>query len=73
MTPQTALSERLAFTPAEAGDALRISRTQIYRLVRSGELRARKCGTRVLISRKALEAYLDGDAHDDAPRETAAV
>jgi excisionase family DNA binding protein len=52
-------TDRLAFNPVEAGEALGISRTQIYRLVKAGDLRARRCGSRILIPRKALEAYLD--------------
>jgi excisionase family DNA binding protein len=53
---------RLAFEPAEAAEALSISRTQIYRLIKAGDLRARRCGSRLLISRRALEEYLDGEA-----------
>jgi len=74
MTGAAALVDRGAYNPAEAAQWLSVSRTQIYRLVKSGELRARKCGTRVLISRKALEAYLDGDEHHvHDPLETAAT
>jgi excisionase family DNA binding protein len=51
-----------AFKPAEAAAWLSISRTQLYRLIRSGEIRTRRCGTRILISRRALEEYLETDA-----------
>ena len=54
--------ERFAFSPDEAAEALSISRMQVYRLVRSGELRARRCGTRILMPRRALDAYLEGEA-----------
>jgi excisionase family DNA binding protein len=54
--------ERGAFNPAEAAAWLSISRTQLYRLIKAGELRARRCGTRLLISRKALEEYLEAEA-----------
>jgi excisionase family DNA binding protein len=53
--------ERGAFNPAESAQWLGISRTQVYRLIRRGELRARRCGTRLLISRRALEEYLEAD------------
>jgi excisionase family DNA binding protein len=56
------VNERGAFSPAEAAAWLGISKTQVYRLIKAGELRARRCGTRILVSRKALEEYLDGDA-----------
>jgi excisionase family DNA binding protein len=60
--PSLSDQSRLAFTPAEAAQATSLSRTTIYRLVASGELRARRCGTRVLISRRALDDYLEADA-----------
>jgi excisionase family DNA binding protein len=59
---ETYPTEPGAFTPAEAATWLRISRTQLYRLVARGELRARRCGSRLLISRRALAEYLDGEA-----------
>ena len=52
--------ERLAFSPEDAARVLGLGRTTIYRMVRAGDLPARRCGTRVLISRRALEEYLDG-------------
>jgi excisionase family DNA binding protein len=57
----TKLPERLAYSAEEAADALSISRMQVYRLVRSGELRSRRCGSRILIPRRALEEYLEGE------------
>jgi excisionase family DNA binding protein len=53
---------RLAFTVAEAADVLSLSRTELYRLVKRGEIRARRCGRRLLISRRALEQYVEGEA-----------
>ena len=63
MTPYPAPETltRFAYSPAEAAEALSLSRTQLYRLVARGELRARRCGSRILISRSALEDYLDGE------------
>jgi excisionase family DNA binding protein len=64
------VTERGAYNPAEAAAWLSISRTQLYRLVKAGELRARRCGTRLLISRKALDEYLN--VNDAAPKDGAA-
>jgi excisionase family DNA binding protein len=60
------VSERGALNPAEAAAWLGISRTQVYRIIKSGELRARRCGTRLLVPRKALNEYLDCDARPNA-------
>ena len=54
--------ERLAFRPAEAAEALGVSVTHIYRLLQNGDIRARRCGSRLLVSRRALEDYLHGEA-----------
>jgi excisionase family DNA binding protein len=56
-----------AFKPADAAAWLSISRSQLYRLLKSGEIRARRCGTRLLISRRALEEYLEGEASSRSP------
>jgi excisionase family DNA binding protein len=66
----TKTPERGAFNPAEAAIWLGISRSQIYRLVRTGELRHRYCGTRILISRRALDEYLDGEQSAAKPTVT---
>jgi excisionase family DNA binding protein len=54
--------ERVALSPAEASSAPGVSVSVIYRMVKRGELRARHCGTRVLIPRRALDEYLQGEA-----------
>jgi excisionase family DNA binding protein len=65
---------RGAYNPAEAAAWLSISRTQLYRLVKRGELRARKCGSRVLVPRKALDEYLEAvDASDGRPEQAPAA
>jgi len=45
-------------TPAEAAKVLRCDRQRVYDLVSSGRLAKRKDGTRTLIPRADLEAYL---------------
>jgi excisionase family DNA binding protein len=59
---EDARSDRLALTVAEAAEELTVSRITVYRLVEAGELRARRCGSRILIPRRALEQYLEGEA-----------
>ena len=50
--------EQLAFSVKEAAEASGISRAALYRALRNGELRARKMGTKIIILRTDLEAYL---------------
>lgn len=52
---------RLAFSPAEAADALGVSLTLVKDLLRSGDLRSRKVGRRRIISRQALDQFLDAE------------
>jgi excisionase family DNA binding protein len=61
--------ERVAFNPAEAAEALGLSRTQVYRLIKNGELRARHCGTRVLIPCRALDEYLNEEGGSRKSRQ----
>lgn len=42
----------------EAADALRLSRSQLYELIRSGRLRTVKCGRRRLVPVLALADYV---------------
>jgi excisionase family DNA binding protein len=55
---------RLAYSPAEAAEALGISRSMVYTLIRAGSVRIAKIGTRTLISAAEL-ARLLGDFDDD--------
>ena len=50
----------LMYRVDEAASALRLSRTAIYELIRSGRLRSVKCGRRRLIPVAALREYLAG-------------
>jgi excisionase family DNA binding protein len=47
-------------TVAEAATYLRASRQRVYDLLSSGRLSRRKDGSRVLVSRSELDAYLAG-------------
>ncbi|MGO9455909.1 MAG: helix-turn-helix domain-containing protein [Acidimicrobiales bacterium] len=53
-TPPLAVSERLVFTVAEAGELLGISRAFAYELVARGELPVIRLGRRRLIPKRAL-------------------
>jgi excisionase family DNA binding protein len=50
--------QKLAYTVAEASDALGLSEAVVYALVKSGQLRSVREGSRIVISRGALEEYL---------------
>lgn len=47
-----------ALSPADAAAYLGIGRSTLYALVRGGDLRLLKIGTRSVIARDALDAYL---------------
>lgn len=50
--------DRIAYRPLEAAEAVGVSRTEIYRWLRSGRLSARKHGRSVLILREDLEKFV---------------
>ena len=51
--------EKLAYGVEEATSALGISRSRIYELIASGDLKSYMEGRRRLISRRALNEYVD--------------
>jgi excisionase family DNA binding protein len=51
---------RLAYTIAEACAVAGIRRTSLYRAIRSGKLRAIKCGGRTLVLPDDLRRWLEG-------------
>lgn len=55
---QGATIEKLAYRVAEAAHAMAISRSRLYELIGSGEIKILKDGGRTLIRRSELEAYL---------------
>lgn len=50
----------------EAAEALRLSRSQIYELIRSGRLQTVKEGRRRLVPVTALTDYVEGRLAEDA-------
>lgn len=51
--------DRLAYTVPEVLEAVGISRTKLYEVIGAGDLRARKLGTRTVILKVDLDAWLD--------------
>jgi excisionase family DNA binding protein len=56
----------VAYRVEEAAQALRLSRSVIYELIRSGRLRTVKQGSRRLVPVVALHEYLEGLSEDVA-------
>ena len=63
------MQERLAYSIAEAAEVVGLSERKLRELLMQGEIASRKVGSRRIIPRRALEAWLDGDGvhADDAP------
>jgi excisionase family DNA binding protein len=57
----TRAAERPYLTVPEAAEILRSSRGRVYDLLSQGRLTRHKDGSRVLVSRAELDAYLGGD------------
>jgi len=53
---------KLTYSIPEVCDALQISRTTLWKLVRSRRLKPVRIGRRVLFSLKAVEEFLNGDS-----------
>lgn len=54
--------ERLAYTVKEAMAASRIGRTKFYALIKSGEIRTKKIGSKHLVPVEELKRFLREDA-----------
>ena len=52
---------KLTYSVPEVCEALQISRTTLWKLVRSRRLKPVRIGRRVLFSMKALEEFVNGD------------
>lgn len=52
----------LVYTPNEAADLLKISYKHCLKLIRDGDLRAKKIGNKYRISKKDINTYIDSDA-----------
>lgn len=60
--------ERLAYSVEEAAAVLGIARETVYELIRLGQLRSRKAGSRRIIGRHHLLEFLDGgESQADRP------
>jgi excisionase family DNA binding protein len=51
-------------TPAEVAEQLRVSSMTVYRLIKSGELRAARIGKSYRISEEDVDAYLQARSSD---------
>lgn len=58
--PEVRPAERLTLTVPEAALLLGISRNEAYMAIQRGEIPARRVGRRIIISRVALERWLNG-------------
>jgi len=56
---QPVLHERLALSPDEAAAAISISPRLLFDLTKSGQIRATKCGSRVIYARSELLRFLE--------------
>jgi excisionase family DNA binding protein len=53
------LNSKISYSVREAAEASGLGRTTLYELIKAGELRPVKIGTRTLIRRADLEALLE--------------
>ena len=53
---------KLTYSIPEVCEALQISRTTLWKLVRSRRLKSVRIGRRVLFSLKAVDEFLNGDS-----------
>lgn len=53
------VSQQLILTVPEAAQTLRIGRSSVYELIATGQLRSLKIGSRRLIAREDLEAFVN--------------
>lgn len=59
MTLSALPRRKLAYSREEAADATSVSVDTIRRAINSGQLRAKKVGTRVVVTEQALIAWLE--------------
>ncbi|MBT7188375.1 helix-turn-helix domain-containing protein [Candidatus Bathyarchaeota archaeon] len=67
------MEQRDMYTVDEVGEALRFSRFTIYRLIKSGKLKATKPGDgkrRWRVRREDLEAYMEGGSDEILSNES---
>ena len=64
--------DKLAYRIPEAVEATGLGRTTLYRLIKEGRLEAVKVGSSTLITRRALEDYLERLSTTDGGDQAAA-
>lgn len=70
------MSDKLAYNLPEFCKATGLGRDAAYKLIHSGQVRARKVGANWIIPRASIEAFLAGDEHvslNDRPERLAAL
>jgi len=67
------MSDRLAYSPAEAAELASISLAKLYEEARNNRLIIRKSGRRSLITHRDFEAWLDGLPQKLAPLANSAA
>jgi excisionase family DNA binding protein len=68
--------DKLAYNLPEFCEATGIGKDAAYKLVRSGEIKARKVGQSWIIPRRSIEEFLEGRQHvslNDRPERLAAL
>lgn len=60
-----AVSEKRSYSVAEVADILGVSKRSVYNLCASGELKSVRIGTRLRISKKSFDEWLDGCESED--------
>jgi len=58
------MTEQNLMTAQEAADYLRINVKLIYKLVDSGELKAKRVGRVIRITKASIDLYLQGDSNE---------
>jgi excisionase family DNA binding protein len=58
------MSEQELLTAQEAADYLRINVKLLYKLVDTGELKAKRVGRIIRITKAAIDSYLQGDTNE---------
>ncbi|HKY49706.1 MAG TPA: helix-turn-helix domain-containing protein [Candidatus Limnocylindria bacterium] len=53
-----------AYNVREAAKTLSLSESKVYQLIASGELYHRRVGKRILVPRKALDAFMEGRPYE---------
>lgn len=58
------MTDQELMTAQEAAEYLRINVKLLYKLVDSGELKSKRVGRVIRITKAAIEAYLQGDSNE---------